>query len=295
VKLEEVTNGASLEGVEPSIVVTVVAAIAIPPDSLQLVYRLPDGALRERLVARADEASLVIATTSRPWSKVDTSHLMRRMVKEELFRFDGTPLFPERHAYTVNYTLSDLEATLYERVTTYVKDQMGRADALDGQRRGSVGFALTTLQRQLAGEESPDVGFSADPAARKRIELLAMAAVRRVEEERGCRVVDVSAQKCGWDLTSYPPVGADGKLPETRHIEVKGRVKGATTITVTRNEMLYALNQAEKFCLAIVFVGEDGSVEAPAYLRNPFDAEPGWGVSSINFEIKALLGRAERA
>ncbi len=39
----------------------------------------------------------------------------------------------------------------------------------------------------------------------------------------------------------------DGKLPETRHIEVKGRVKGAGTITVTRNEMLYALNQADKF------------------------------------------------
>lgn len=95
----------------------------------------------------------------------------------------------------------------------------------------------------------------------------------------------------GLDLTSYPPAAADGKLPETRHIEVKGRIKGATTITVTRNEMLYALNQAEKFCLAIVFVGEDGSVEGPSYLRNPFDAEPGWGVSSINFEIKALLAR----
>lgn len=65
-KLEEVTHGASLEGVEPSIVVTVVAAITIPLDSLQLVYRLPDGALRERLLARADEASLVVATASRP-------------------------------------------------------------------------------------------------------------------------------------------------------------------------------------------------------------------------------------
>jgi esterase/lipase superfamily enzyme len=28
--------------------------------------------------------------------KVDTSDLMRRMVKEELLKFDGTPLFPER-------------------------------------------------------------------------------------------------------------------------------------------------------------------------------------------------------
>jgi hypothetical protein len=65
-KLEEVTSGASLEGVEPATVVTVVAAIAIPPDSLQLIYRLPDGALRERLLSRADEGSLVVATVSRP-------------------------------------------------------------------------------------------------------------------------------------------------------------------------------------------------------------------------------------
>ena len=34
---------------------------------------------------------------------VDTSDLMRRVVKEQLLKFDGTPLFPERYAYTVNY------------------------------------------------------------------------------------------------------------------------------------------------------------------------------------------------
>lgn len=364
-KLEEISTGTSLDGVEPSSVVTVVAAIAIPPDSLQLVYRLPDGALRERLLSRTDESSLKVATATRPWSfdgdgatfqltaeakridlaflfdpmmavhtsnvdplphqitavyesllprqplrfvladdpgagktimaglyirelimradarrvlivapgslveqwrdelfekfglefrvfskelelaspsgnpfedadhlivrldqisraeemhdklcaatwdlvvfdeahklsahffgqelkrtkrfnlaeklgahtrhlllmtatphngkeedfqlflslldsdrfygkfrdgvhKVDASDLMRRMVKEELVKFDGTPLFPERRAYTVNYKLSDLEAALYERVTTYVKEEMGKADQLDGSRR----------------------------------------------------------------------------------------------------------------------------------------------------------------
>ena len=120
-----------------------------------------------------------------------------------------------------------------------------------------------------------------------------MDAVRTAEEARGCRVVDVSAQKCGWDITSYPPA-VDGKQPDARHIEVKGRVKGAGTVTITRNEMLYALNQADKFRLAIVLVGEDDAVDGPYYLRNPFDAEPGWGVSSTNFEIKALLERAGR-
>src|SRR5439155_8521690 len=82
--------------------------------------------------------------------KVDASDLMRRMVKEELVKFDGTPLFPERRAYTVNYKLSDIEAALYEAVTHYVKTEMGKADQLGGQRKGSVGFALTSLQRRLA-------------------------------------------------------------------------------------------------------------------------------------------------
>ena len=159
-----------------------------------------------------------------------------------------------------------------------------------------VGGALVVpagLLRRLRGEPPTDEGaqFAVDAAARKRIELLAMDAVRRVEEGRGCRVVDVSAQKCGWDLTSYPPP-VNGKLPEARHLEVKGRVMGASTVTITRNEMLYALNQADKFLLAIVLVGENDVVEGPHYVREPFESEPGWGVSSVNYDLKALLAKA---
>ena len=110
------------------------------------------------------------------------------------------------------------------------------------------------LMNKLRGDEPADpvaATFAADAAARSRIEHLAMSAVRQAEEARGCRVVDVSAAKCGWDLTSYPPA-VDGRQPDPKHIEVKGRVKGASTITITRNEMLYALNQRDKFILAIV-------------------------------------------
>jgi superfamily II DNA or RNA helicase len=67
-KLEEIAGGLSLDGVEPTGVVTVVAAVPIPPDSVQLVYRLPDGALRERLLGRADEPTIKVATVDRPWS-----------------------------------------------------------------------------------------------------------------------------------------------------------------------------------------------------------------------------------
>ena len=52
------------------------------------------------------------------------------MVKEEMVKYHGTPLFPERRAYTVNYKLSDIEAALHETVTHYVQTEMGKADPL---------------------------------------------------------------------------------------------------------------------------------------------------------------------
>lgn len=149
------------------------------------------------------------------------------------------------------------------------------------------------LLSKLRGESpSDEAAFTTDTAARSRIEMLAMNAVRAVEESRGCLVYDVSAEKCGWDLTSYPPP-LHGKQVEARHIEVKGRIKGASTITITRNEMLYALNQSDKFVLALVIVNEDDSIEGPYYIKAPFDTEPGWGVSSINYDLNKLLERGE--
>jgi hypothetical protein len=149
------------------------------------------------------------------------------------------------------------------------------------------------LLRQQRGESPPDA-FTADAAARARIEKLAMDAVRRTEEAKGHTVVDVSAQKCGWDLTAYPPA-ADGKLPVARHIEVKGRVEGATTVTITRNEILYALNQDEKFVLALVLICESDAVEGPFYLHRPFTQEPDAGVASVNYALGDLLSRASLA
>jgi SNF2 family DNA or RNA helicase len=124
--------------------------------------------------------------------KVDVSDLMRRMVKEEMVKFDGTPLFPERRAYTVNYTLSDREAALYDAVTQYVQTEMGKADQLEGARKGSVGFALTALQRRLAS--SPEAIFQSLKRRKERLE-------RRLREERfGLRGQPIRAET----LTDLP-------------------------------------------------------------------------------------------
>lgn len=100
---------------------------------------------------------------------VDTSDLMRRMVKEDLIKFDGTPLFPERRATTIPYRLSDAEARLYQQVTEYVKEEFNRAEALqDDKRKGTVGFALTILQRRLAS--SPEAIYQSLRRRRERLE-----------------------------------------------------------------------------------------------------------------------------
>ena len=99
----------------------------------------------------------------------DTSDLMRRMVKENLLKFDGTPLFPERIAYTAPYKLSDAEAGLYKAVTDYVREEFNRAEALQNEKRaGTVGFALTILQRRLAS--SPEAIYQSLKRRRERLE-----------------------------------------------------------------------------------------------------------------------------
>lgn len=106
---------------------------------------------------------------------IDVSDVMRRLVKEDLLKFDGTPLFPERRAYTVNYDLSPREARLYHEVTEYVQEEFNRADQLSNDHKSTVGFALTILQRRLAS--SPEAIYQSLRRRRERLE-------HRLNEER---------------------------------------------------------------------------------------------------------------
>lgn len=153
-----------------------------------------------------------------------------------------------------------------------------------------MGGALVIPQGLLAHRKG-ETQFSVDAEARSRVERIAMNAVMNVERSFGFEVKDVGAEKCGWDVTSRPPANADGSIRPDRHIEVKGRAKGQSTITVSRNEIIYGLNQADKFMLAIVIVdGEE--FEGPYYVKTPFTVEPDFGVASINYDLKDLLQKS---
>ena len=101
----------------------------------------------------------------------DTQDMMRRLTKEELLKFDGKPLFPERKANTIRYELSDEEAALYAEVTEYVRTEMNRVQRFaetDNKKRVNVGFALQILQRRLAS--SPAAIHSSLKRRREKLE-----------------------------------------------------------------------------------------------------------------------------
>ena len=154
-----------------------------------------------------------------------------------------------------------------------------------------LGAALV-IPQGLIWQREGETAKVVDTQAKRRVELIAMRAVREAEEALGNTVKDVSADNCGWDLTAQPPA-IDGILPPGRHIEVKGRSAGQETITVSSNEIREGLNQGDKFFLAVVLIDGD-SVDGPHYIRAPFDQEPGWAEASRNFRILDLMERAGR-
>lgn len=114
----------------------------------------------------------------------DVSDLMRRMVKEDLLKFDGRPLFPERIAHTIPYKLSEEEAHLYKSVTEYVRTEFNRAEELtnDG-RTTAVGFALTVLQRRLAS--SPEAIYQSLCRRHDRLERKLRDGDKMYRDNRG--------------------------------------------------------------------------------------------------------------
>ncbi len=146
------------------------------------------------------------------------------------------------------------------------------------------------IPQGLISQLQGDTTFLVNATARLRIEKIAMDAVIKAEKELGHIVKDLSAKKCGWDITAHIPHN-DKQLYNDRHIEVKGRSKGQETITVSKNEIICGLNQKDKFILAVVIVDGD-SYEGPYYVKEPFTSEPDPGATSINYDLKTLLSKA---
>jgi superfamily II DNA or RNA helicase len=201
---------------------------------------------------------------------LDAQGLMRRMVKEELLTFEGKPLFPERRAYTVQYSLSPLEARLYHAVTEYVREEMNRADRLkekgEGRRSNVVGFALTVLQRRLAS--SPEAIYQSLRRRRERLET------RLAEERLGRRGAETEPEL---DLTEGLEAPEDiddlpeGELEELEE-EIVDQASAAQTIAELEGE-IETLRALEALAAEVRRSGTDAKWTRLAELLQDGEAE----------------------
>ena len=205
----------------------------------------------------------------------DVSDMMRRMVKENLLKFDGTPLFPERIAYTVSYKLSDAETVLYKAVTDYVREEFNRAEALQNDKRsGTIGFALTILQRRLAS--SPEAIYQSLRRRRERLEsrmreleVLNRGALAASIMANGVPVLDAEDVE---DFEDAP----DSEVEETEE-QILDQATAARTIAELKMEIA-TLQQLEGMALSVRRSGEDrkwrelasllGEIFTPAAIAN---------------------------
>ncbi|MBE2239407.1 MAG: DUF3883 domain-containing protein [Caldilineaceae bacterium] len=177
----------------------------------------------------------------------------------------------------------DLQARLQKRLEQL--DLEAQISALPPVALGGLVIAPAGLLARIMGAAEP--GTPMRPADTQAAAARARAAVMAIERGLGYVPVDREFEQLGYDIESHDPV--TGRL---RFLEVKGRVSGAPTITVTKNEILYSLNKPEDYILAIVeFV--DGTSHRVHYVRQPFQREPDFGVTSVNYAFAELLARAE--
>lgn len=148
--------------------------------------------------------------------------------------------------------------------------------------------AMLPQPAPVVNSDEEDDYFSLDPEARRRIEVAAMKAVIAYELSLGNQPSDVSDKNRGYDIESR-----DCETGRLRFIEVKGRHKGAKTITITHNECKVGWNARHDYVLAYVEVDENGYANQPRYVFDPIphilSGEPGFGMASVNARLNILL------
>ena len=176
----------------------------------------------------------------------------------------------------------ELQARLQKRMEQL--DLEAQISALPPVALGGLVVVPAGLLAQMTGQTLPSLSHSVDTQA---VAARARAIIMDVERRLGYEPVDREFEKLGYDIESRDP-----RTSRLRFLEVKGRISGAATITVTKNEILYSLNKPEDFILAIVEFMADGSHRVH-YVRRPFRREPDFGVTSVNYDFSELLARAE--
>jgi hypothetical protein len=177
----------------------------------------------------------------------------------------------------------ELQGRLQKRMEQL--DLEAQVSALPPVALGGLVVVPARLLAQMTGHTLPEPSHPVDTQA---VAARARTIIMDVERQLGYAPVDREYEQLGYDIESRDP-----RTSRLRFIEVKGRVAGAATLTVTKNEILYSLNKPEDFILAIVeFLPNDA--HRVHYVRRPFHREPDFGVTSVNYDFAELVARAEQ-
>ena len=191
---------------------------------------------------------------------------------------------PRMNSGKARQRADDLQARLKRRLAELEQEKQ-----LSPQQPVVVGGAIVVpagLLERLRGRRDADASVYA--RLRERVERLAVEAVLAAERAIGRDPTEMPRNNKGFDIRSKAP---DGDL---YFIEVKGRIEGAPTFTITKSEILTSLNKLDRFILALVEVGEDESTNV-RYLSNPFKGSEDalFGVASVNYEWSTFFERGE--
>lgn len=99
----------------------------------------------------------------------------------------------------------------------------------------------------------------------EEVERRAVEAVLAAERSLGRKPVEMPRNNPGYDIQSTDHRGA------TYYIEVKGRISGSDTFTITTNEITFAQTQGNRHRLALVAVSPNGPADDQLrYIQNAF-------------------------
>jgi superfamily II DNA or RNA helicase len=198
---------------------------------------------------------------------------------EVLFEQEQAGKQPRINSQNARQRADDLRARLDRRLV-----ELGRERMISPQQPVVVGAALVVPAGMLTSDaDSPPL----HPADTERSDRLAVAAVLATEAELDRVATEMAHNHPGYDIESL------SNEMDMFFIEVKGRVQGATTVHISKNQILTGLNKPEQFILALVQVQQDDSTQV-RYLRQPFQGSPRlyFNVAGVDFEWTELWNRA---
>lgn len=239
-------------------------------------YLVPDhlGEIREQRAERVDKARLEVHRRLTTEITIWDNKYLELRTKEDR---DGSPHLNSEKA---RQRRDELQRRMEDRMI-----ELDQEKQVTASPPRLLGGALVIPMGAFRRRSQLATGPQNQSSDHRITEWAAMDAVMAFERGLGFEPRDVSGERVGYDIESRT---GDGRL---RFIEVKGRVTGASSFTVTRNEILRALNKPEDYILALVEVY--GDRREIVYVQQPFGREPDWHQVSADFHWNQMRARGD--